>query len=266
MSASPLRDRIVGAAADLLASGGVEAMTTRSVSAAAGVQPPAIYRFFADKHALLEAATSHAFGTYVADKEAMPPTGDPVDDLRRGWDLHVGFGLASPHVYAAIYGGQHGQDASAAQRQADEVLTGLVQRIAAAGRLLVPVAQAAHLVHASGRGVVLSLIGTPEASRDPELSVLAREGVLAAITVPELAASGEGEPAGSAAISQVAAAVTLRAGLSVASPFTRGEHALLEELLDRLGASGPGAAGGLPPAAAGDHSHPAREPIASPHG
>ena len=49
------RARILRAATELLATGGRDAVTTRAVSAAAGVQPPTIYRHFGDMQGLFEA-------------------------------------------------------------------------------------------------------------------------------------------------------------------------------------------------------------------
>jgi len=49
------RHRIVEAAVELLEKGGPDAVSTRAVAAAAGMQPPAIYRLFGDKEGLLEA-------------------------------------------------------------------------------------------------------------------------------------------------------------------------------------------------------------------
>ena len=96
------RERIVETAAALLARGGREAVTTRAVATAAGVQPPTIYRLFGDKVGLLDAVTEHGFRAYLADKGVA--SADPVADLRSGWDLHVGFGLANPGLYALMYG------------------------------------------------------------------------------------------------------------------------------------------------------------------
>ena len=48
-------ERMLRAAADLLQTGGIEAVSTRAVAAAAGVQPPTIYRQFGDKDGLLDA-------------------------------------------------------------------------------------------------------------------------------------------------------------------------------------------------------------------
>ena len=65
MEASITRERIVEAAAALLAQGGREAVSTRAVSAAAGVQAPTIYRIFGDKQGLLDAVASRGFAEYV---------------------------------------------------------------------------------------------------------------------------------------------------------------------------------------------------------
>jgi len=98
------RERIVETAAELLARGGREAVTTRAVATAAGVQPPTIYRLFGDKVGLLDAVTEHGFRAYLADKGVA--SADPVADLRSGWDLHVGFGLANPAVSRTFHPGE----------------------------------------------------------------------------------------------------------------------------------------------------------------
>ena len=60
------RQRVIEAAIDLLARGGRDAVTTRAVAVAAGLQPPAIYRLFGDKDGLLEAVAEHGFATFLA--------------------------------------------------------------------------------------------------------------------------------------------------------------------------------------------------------
>ena len=98
------RERIVTAAAGLLAAGGRDAVSTRAVSAAAGVQAPAIYRLFGDKQGLLDAVATHGFTAYLNSKTDVKPGDDPVEDLRAGWDLHISFALANPAVYSLMYG------------------------------------------------------------------------------------------------------------------------------------------------------------------
>src|SRR5690606_40448701 len=72
------RRRILEAAAGLLAEGGPEAASTRAVAAAAGVQAPTLYRLFGDKQGLLEALAAHGFERYLADKQELGATDDPV--------------------------------------------------------------------------------------------------------------------------------------------------------------------------------------------
>ena len=224
------RSRIVDAAAHLLESGGVDAVSTRAVSAAAGVQAPTIYRLFGDKAGLLDAVVTDGFERYLAEKTVREESDDPVADLRLGWDLHVGLALERPALYTLMYARPNGEGYSPAARAAFAVLAALVRRIAAAGRLRVPECRAVGLVHATGAGAALSLIAVPPEERDPGLSDAAREAVIAAVTtdVPVVPEAGP-----------VAAAVSLRAALDDVEVLTDAERALLAQWLDRIGGSGP---------------------------
>jgi AcrR family transcriptional regulator len=221
------RERIVQAAYVLLTEGGRDAVSTRSVSAAAGVQAPTIYRLFGDMRGLLDAVASHGFAAYLTEKTGRERADDPVEDLRRGWDLHVGFGVANPAVYTLIYGDPRpGVEPPAAVAAAD-VLRGLVSRVAEAGRLRMDVEQAARIIHSAGCGVTLTLIGMAPENRDPKLSELSREVTLAAVTTD----AGAG-PAGNPL---VVAAVALKASLGRSDgSLSVGERGLLVEWLDRL--------------------------------
>jgi AcrR family transcriptional regulator len=224
-AADNTRERIVAAAAGLLAEGGREAVSTRAVSAAAGVQAPTIYRLFGDKQGLLDAVAAHGFAAYLNEKTDLTPSGDPVEDLRTGWDLNIGFGLANPALYALMYGEPRPDATPPAALAAAEVLAAHIHRIAEAGRLRVDEERAAQLVHAVGGGTALALIATPEDRRDLTVSDLAREAVIAAIITdaPALAVPG---PAG--------AAVALRAVLPQTSALSANERSLLKEWLDRI--------------------------------
>lgn len=217
----------MAAAAALLADVGRDGVTTRAVSARAGVQDPAIYRLFGDKRGLLDAVSIYGIEKYLANKTALPPIDDPVDALRAGWDLHVEFGLANPALYALIYGDPRPGVASPAADAALAMLHHHIRRIAAAGRLTVEEARAAELVHAAGSGTTLALLATPVGHRDSALSDLAREAVIAAITTAP----------GRQTVSEArSAAVALRANISDVSVLSVGETALLSEWLDRIAA------------------------------
>ena len=228
--ADTTRERIIAAASRLLAEGGHEAVSTRAVSAAAGVQAPAIYRLFGDKQGLLDAVASHGIAAYLAGKAHREPGPDPVEDLRRGFDEHVEFGLANPAVYALMAADPRPGTRSAADAAGAEFLAKLVGRIAEAGRLRVPEQLATQLITSAGRGTTLTLIAQPEDERDPALIHAAREAVVAAITTDAPVAARPG-PA--------AAAVTLRAVLPQSTALTPGEGALLTEWLDRIAAETP---------------------------
>jgi AcrR family transcriptional regulator len=222
------RAHIVSAAAQLLASGGRDAVSTRSVAAAAGTQAPAIYRLFGDKEGLLDAVAEYGFSSYLADKQATPAGDDPVENLRAGWDLHVGFGLANPALFSLMYGDPRPGRKSPAATAAFQVLHQRIHAIAAAGLLKVADHQAADLVHAAGIGTVLALLAIPEDQRDMRLSRLACNAVIAAITTDAPAVANPG-PA--------AAAIALRATLPETTALTEGERHVLSEWLDRLAAS-----------------------------
>ncbi|GAB3393023.1 TetR/AcrR family transcriptional regulator [Amycolatopsis echigonensis] len=216
------RARIITAALDLLANGGPDAVSTRAVSAAAGVQPPTIYRLFGDKDGLLDAITVQGYADYLEAKTAQPPAEDPLEELRRGWDQHLEFGLANPALYRLM---TTRPGPSPALEKAMEILATRVSRVAEAGRLRVPEPLAAALIHAAGSGATLSLISMPPDSRDLAVSVAAREAVLAAISTDRPVSRTPG-PA--------AAATALRAVLPQVSGLSEAEKALMGEWLDRI--------------------------------
>jgi len=224
-TADTTRERIVAAAVDLLAEGGREAVSTRAVSTAAGVQAPTIYRLFGDKQGLLDAMATHGFTTYLQSKTDLQFGGDAVEDLRQGWDVHIGFGLANPALYSLMYGEPRPGASPPAAVVAAELLAALVRRIAEAGRLRVSEEHAAQLLHAVALGTTLSLIALPRERRDPAMVDLAREAVLAAVTTDAPVPATPG-PAG--------AAIALRAVLPQSPALSTPERALLEHWLDRI--------------------------------
>lgn len=222
-----LRDRIVRAAADLLTREGRAAVSTRAVSAAAGAQPPAIYRQFGDMDGLLHAAAREVLARYVRHKSKRGPGDDPVEELCTGWDAHIAFGLANPDAYALIYAGAGAQTAE--MREGDAILHGIVTRIAQAGRLAVTVPHATRLIQVGANGVVMTLLATPPDARDPGLSDAVREMVMKTI----LAGSAPKRESGPRRLA--ARAVALRAVLDEAGgALSAAERQLLGEWLDRL--------------------------------
>ena len=228
--APDLRARVLDAASRLIAEGGVAALTTRAVAAAASVQAPTLYRLFGEKRGLLNAVAEHGLAAFVAHKASAEPHPDPVQDLRNAWDGYVAFGLANPAVFAIMNEIGAPGPASPAALAGIDVLRARVGWIAQAGRLSVPVDSAVGLVHAAGVGTVATLLATPEAERDPHLADLAREAAMAAILAD---APRERDHGGITPL-----AIALGARLGDAKAITPGERLLLTELLDRLSRSG----------------------------
>ena len=176
------RARIVAAAARLLEEGGEDAVSTRAVSASAGVQAPTIYRLFGDKQGLLDAVVTHGFESYLAEKTVREETDDPVADLRLGWDLHVGLALERPALYTLMYARPRGDGHSPAARAAFAVLAapsggsrwrdGCGSARSGRSGWCTPRA-AASRCHS---------IAVPRVRARPRLSDAAREAVVAAIT------------------------------------------------------------------------------------
>jgi len=173
--------RILQAAADLLREQGPAAISTRAVAAAAGVQTPTLYRLFGDKDGLLDALASYVFESYLAEKRALKPSPDAIDDIRRGWDIHVEFGLRNPAFYALMYGNLRPGRRPAAAQENGEILRRLLERARRQGRLRVPVETAARYIEASTTGAVLLLLSQPEGERDPSSLVGLCDTVIASI-------------------------------------------------------------------------------------
>lgn len=214
------RSAIIDAATRILESDGPDGLTTRAVAVAAEVQPPTIYRLFGDKDGLIDAVAEHVYAGYVASK-TVGALDDPIADLRVGWDVHLAFGLANPGLFALMVA-PHRRVTSPAIAAGIEVLRQRVRRIAAAGRLRVSEQRAVDLIHATGTGVILTLLASPESERDPGLAELAYDGLLRTIT------NARRGPADSL----TAAAVTLRS--DPLAMLTTAEATLFREWLDRI--------------------------------
>ena len=118
-SAAATRRALLDAAAELLDSGGPEAVTLREVGARAGVSRGAPYRHFADKEALLVAVATEAWRQIGDDVEGLRAASglSPTDKLRAALTAFVAIGRRRPHLYQMMFSStamagaaQHSQD------------------------------------------------------------------------------------------------------------------------------------------------------------
>ncbi|MFY1668420.1 TetR/AcrR family transcriptional regulator [Plantactinospora sp. WMMB334] len=223
------RRQIIEVAAGILEREGVQAVSTRSVAAAAGIRAASLYQLFGDKDGLLAALAIHAFDLYLAEKHTLARSGDPVDDMRRGWDMHVDFGLRHPALYLLMFGPDRPGRRPPAADQAHDLLLTFLDRIASAGRLRVPPDLAAQLAVAAVTGVTLSLIGAPAEKRDPEISTKMRDTLIGSLTSDPPSATDSG---------LASRALALDAALTTAGeatlPLRSTEIALLRDWLRQL--------------------------------
>jgi AcrR family transcriptional regulator len=208
-------------------------VTTRDVCEAAGVGQPVLYRQFGDKNGLLRAVVDHGFDRYLAKKRAAVPSADPIEDLRRGWDTHVGFALENPAVYRLMFSPSFEKVPDAAG-EAMELLRAVLLRCAGAGLLAVEVDLAAQEIMAANVGVALSLVTQPARYADPELSRRVRDAVHRDVLVAEAFAEPPSSDEGLAAAANQLSAL-LAEPRDVA--LTEAERGLLQQWLAALAAS-----------------------------
>ncbi|MFI5841764.1 TetR/AcrR family transcriptional regulator [Catenuloplanes sp. NPDC051500] len=202
-------------------------IATRAVCEAAGVTQPVLYRLFGDKNGLLDALADDGLRRYAARKAAQEQTGDPVADLRAGWDDHTRFALQNPALYQLMFAPRPRSHAQA-RRKIMDLLEATLLRCSAAGALRMPPAAAAQLILPANVGLALSMIAQPELFADPDLSVRMREAVFGAVlTEPATADPSEPVPA---------AALRLRSQLAVSGTdaLEPAEITLLDRWLERL--------------------------------
>lgn len=171
---------MLDAAADMIAASPGEEISLRAICDAVGVKMPTLYHFFGSKQGLLEAVIERGFDLYLSVKSAHESTGDPIQDMRDGWDAHVAFGLANPGFYTLMYGKVRPGYSPAPQSRPSEILLELARRADAQGRLVVPPEQAAAHILVTNIGVTLRQIVL--AQTDRTLSDAVRDGAIAAIT------------------------------------------------------------------------------------
>jgi AcrR family transcriptional regulator len=223
----PTRDEILEITAGLLTESADGDVSTRDVCDAAGIGAPVLYRQFGDKNGLLSAVVDYGFEQYLASKRAAVPSDDPVADLRTGWDNHVAFALANPNYYKLMYSPVLGIR-PAASAEAHRLLTKVVERVAAAGRLSVPVDTAANMIMSANAGVALALLYRPELYTDQDFSTRVRDAVIDRVTLADDGAT----PA--AGLRSAAGALIAALGATDSPALSGTEGALLREWLHRL--------------------------------
>jgi AcrR family transcriptional regulator len=235
MPETSARDRLLRAAAELMDAAQGAEVPTRAICERAGVQAPTLYHHFGSKQGLQDAVVTHGFRSFLAGERAATGgkgTPDPIELIRRGWDLHVRYGLEHPSFYALIYGNAVPGRPCGVVAEVEAMILETLQPAARDRRLRVPPEQAAREILAASTGVVLTLITQPPGDADLALSNDVRDAVLDRIT------TAPGKKTGRKGATLAAAAIALNAALGDHDPaaLSSGEATLLREWLRRLSA------------------------------
>ncbi|HEX4222735.1 MAG TPA: TetR/AcrR family transcriptional regulator [Pseudonocardiaceae bacterium] len=227
------RERILVAAAELLAEGDGEAVSTRAICNRADVGPPTLYHHFGDKDGLFDAVVAQRFAEFLTAARAVSGSGDPVEDLRRGWEFHVDFGRRNPAFYVLMYAQPKGDRKPRAAQDARADLVALLQDVAGAGRLRGDVGPAADTIEAALVGATLHAINNHAINNAevPRVADAVRDAVFAAVLTDVEPAS---ETPTLARIATQFGALIARAD----NPLTNGERVLLAEWVERLSQHG----------------------------
>jgi AcrR family transcriptional regulator len=151
------RDAIVRAAETILARGGEEALSIRELCARVGVTAPTVYHHFGDKDGLVAEVVDACFAEFDRALASGPAPADSVEALAWGFERYVAYGVAHPAHYRLLFQRRLATPTPSAIASYGR-LERLIEAIAAAGRLRVPVRDAAPAFWAAVHGVTALVI------------------------------------------------------------------------------------------------------------
>lgn len=100
-----LRSSLLDVATQLIAEGGVDALSMRKLADRVGVSRTAPYHHFTDKHALLSALAEEGFKAYEHSlRETMAGVSDPDEWLPCFAHWYLSFAQANPELYNLMFG------------------------------------------------------------------------------------------------------------------------------------------------------------------
>lgn len=99
-----MRRRLLEEAARLLGEEGPSALTARRLAKDAGTSTMALYTHFGGMPALVREVVAEGFARLVARVDAVEPSDDPLEDLRRMAAAYLENARVDPHLYAVMFG------------------------------------------------------------------------------------------------------------------------------------------------------------------
>jgi AcrR family transcriptional regulator len=233
---TPVRARIVEAAAALLAESADADVSTRAACEAAGVTAPTLYHHFGDKDGLLAAVVEFGWVSFLETKRKVAAVVHQhvADDIRAGWDNHMEFARENPNFYKLMWSPGVAAN-STAFRDAYQMLYERMELGATRGQLRVSAERAAQMVMAATTGAALSAISQPDMFGDVTFATHLREAVIASVTVADASTTSKDRVREASGPTLATAAATLQSKLAIEdTPLTAPEQALLQQWLTTL--------------------------------
>jgi AcrR family transcriptional regulator len=170
-----VKQRLIEAAARLLADEGPSGLSTRKLAAEVGASTMAVYTHFGGLPELVRAVVREGFARLADHLESVPHTSDPLLDLAALGEAYRANALDNPHLYAVMFGtaslgGYRLHDDELDEgRYTFDMLVGATRRTIEAGifRPADPEAIAGQLWSAVHGYVMLELAGYFAADREP---------------------------------------------------------------------------------------------------
>ncbi|MFE7503783.1 TetR/AcrR family transcriptional regulator [Promicromonospora sp. NPDC057488] len=181
------RERLLAAAFEIATRDGVDAVSTRAVCTAAGVRAPSLYHHFGDRSGLVRAVVDAAFEEYFRSKDAATAAdgGDARARIAAGWDAHIGFALAYPGLYSAMYP-TSGSLPSQVERSGALLRAGF-DDLEGVGALRpgITAALATSALRAALRGVAHAVTANPDNADNVAMSAVVRDALIRALVADQ---------------------------------------------------------------------------------
>ncbi len=180
-----VREQLLNAAFAAAVAGGVDAVSTRAVCSAVGVQAPTLYHHFGDRAGLIRAVVDRAFEEYFARKDLSTPALSTLEqEVAAGWDAHVAFARAYPGLYPAMYP-VSGLQSSNLERSAALLRAGFDQ-LARDGALMPGITPevATAALRAALRGVAHAVAAAPDSPDNERVSATVRDAIISSLIAP----------------------------------------------------------------------------------
>ena len=99
-----IRTALIEAAAERMATDGLEALSLRRIAADVGTTTRAVYTHFGSKDELVRAVVVEAFARLEAEVSAVPVTDDPLADMAGTSQAYRRNALANANLYRVMFG------------------------------------------------------------------------------------------------------------------------------------------------------------------